>query len=98
MASHTQDIDSLTDKASGGEVSPSSSEVVEIQMETRRQIEQLEEQAANAKTVSEKMSWKLRVKGLKILISRLEAVCGLSTAMPTDEEVQWARKLFGLDE
>jgi hypothetical protein len=102
MAQNTQKIDSLTNQAIAGEVSPSSSEVVEMvakcQMETSHQIEQLEAEAAKAKTVPEKMSWNLRVKALKILIARLEGVCGMTTTMPTDEDVEWAKKLFGLEQ
>lgn len=101
MAQSTQNIDSLADKAITGEVPLSPSEVemvLQSQMETAHSIEQLEAQIANAKTVPEKMSCKLRVKALKILISRLEGVCGMATAdMPTNEDVEWAKKLFGLD-
>lgn len=100
MAQNTQNIDSLADEALRGEVLLSLPEVemvLQSQMETIHAIEQLEAQVANAKTVPEKMSCKLRVKALKILISRLEGVCGMATDMPTNEDVEWAKALFGLD-
>lgn len=93
-------IDSLTQQLITKELSCSSSivmeQVLQAQAETDYQVERLKLQAAGAKTAPERMSCNLRVKALKILTARLEGVCGISTAMPTNEEVEWARKHFGL--
>ena len=101
MAQNSQKIDSLTNQAIAGQVSSSSSEVDEMILQCQREasdsIQKLEAQAASADSVPEKMRCNLRVKALKILMTRLEGACGKKVdAMPSDEEVEWARKLFGL--
>lgn len=93
-------IDSLAQQLINGEASLSTSVVMEqilqAQVETDYQVEKLKLQAASAKTVSEKVSCKLRVKALTILTARLRSVCGFGATMPTAEEVDWARKHFSL--
>lgn len=93
-------IDSLTHQLINKEVSASTSivmeQVLQAQAETDYQVERLRLQAASARTASEKLSCNLRVKALEILTARLQGVCGITTAMPTDAEVEWARKHFGL--
>ncbi|KAG6356429.1 hypothetical protein INS49_015817 [Diaporthe citri] len=95
-------IDSLTHRLINREVSPSSNivmeQVLQAQMETDYQVERLKLQAASAKTAPERMSCNLRVKALKILTARLQGVCGINTDIPTNEEVEWARKHFGLQQ
>lgn len=95
-----QAIDSLISQLVNEQGSSSQDAVMEkvlqCQMETEYQIRQLEVLAANAKETPERMSCNLRVKALTILSNRLLGVSGMNTTMPTDEEVAWARKHFGL--
>ncbi|KAI7774539.1 hypothetical protein LA080_008237 [Diaporthe eres] len=97
-----QIIDSLTHQLISREVSLSSNivmeQILQAQMETDFQVEKLKLQAASAKTAPERMSCNLRVKALKILTARLQGVCGVSITMPSDAEVEWARKHFGLQQ
>lgn len=93
-------MNALTHQVVDKNISTSSSDLVEqvlqCQMETNFQIEKLEVQAAKCGKVSERMSCNLRVKGLKILKARLESVVGMNTTLPSVEEIDWARKHFGL--
>lgn len=95
-----QTIDSLTHQLINMEASTSSNaimdQVLQCVMETDYQVEKLKLQAANAKTAPEKVSCNLRVKALTILTTRLQGVCGMQVALPTDDEISWARKHFGL--
>ena len=96
-----QIIESLTNQFINREAPSSSSKVVMDQvlqclMETDYQVEKLRVQADNAKTGPERMGCNLRVKALTILTARLQGVCGMNTNMPTDGEVAWAEKHFGL--
>lgn len=95
-------VDSLTRQLVNREVSSSSSivmeQILQAQFETDFQVERLKLQAAHAKTAPERMSCNLRVKALEILTARLRGVCGTSTNMPTEEQIQWARKHFCLQQ
>lgn len=73
-------------------------QVLQAQFETDFQIERLKLQAAQAKTTPERLSCNLRVKALEILTARLRGVCGTTTTMPTEQQVEWARKHFGLQQ
>lgn len=102
MAQNTQKIDSLMNQAIADQVSSSSSavdeEVLQCKKDTKESIQKLQAKAANA-SVPEKLKLNLRVKALENLMARLEAVCGGKVdAMPTDEEVAWAKKVFALEQ
>lgn len=95
-----QTVDSLTSKLIKKEISSSEDsvkdQVLQCQMETEYQIEKIKAQAVNAKTAPERLSCNLRVKALTILTDRLLGVCGFQTTVPSDLDVAWARKHFGL--
>lgn len=97
-----QTVDSLTNKLIKKEMSSSEDsvkdQVLQCQMEMEYQIEKLKAQAANAKNAPERLSCNLRVKALTILTDRLLGVCGFQTTVPSDLEVAWARKHFGLEQ
>lgn len=97
-----QSIDSLTNKFIKKEMSSSEDavkdQVLQCQMETEHQIENLKIQAAKTNKAPERLSCNLRVKALTILTNRLLGVCGMQTTMPSDLEVAWARKHFSLEQ